>query len=260
MTVEEILADLGVTLDPAKADSAKKWNGQLSTLETGSAQKLADAQKALQDAQALQRVIDDNIAANGLTEANMAQLRANNAALSAALEEVKKAGFTGINIPNLPPANPTKDPMKELESLIVKGFTNVGQTLNIANRYQRVFGHPMPDDPGTLADEAAARRMDVVAYAEQKYGFAAAEQKAQQEATAKREAEIRAAAVAEYKEKNPNTAGHPELNPGMPSNYPAIPKPRDGASVREMAGMTTRQKIEAAMKHAVTDVNSRASA
>ena len=63
----------------------------------------------MEDAQALQRVIDENIRTAGLTETNMAQLQANNAALTAALasrdaaiEEIKKQGFTGLNIPALP--------------------------------------------------------------------------------------------------------------------------------------------------------------
>ena len=51
MTVEEILADLGVTVDPAKAASVAKWNTTLATTESGAAQKLADAEKQLQDAQ-----------------------------------------------------------------------------------------------------------------------------------------------------------------------------------------------------------------
>ena len=100
MTVEELIAELGVTVDPAKAGVLKTWNDKFSAMETDSQTKLADAQKQLQDAQGLQRVIDDSIRESGLTEANIAQLQANNAALTAALsardaaiDEIKKAGL-----------------------------------------------------------------------------------------------------------------------------------------------------------------------
>lgn len=260
LTVEQILADLGVTLDPAKADAAKGWNGKLSTLETDATQKLADAQKQLEDAQALQRVIDENIAANGLTEANMAQLRANNAALTAALAEVKRAGFTGISIPDLPNPQPAKDPVDDLKNLIVRGFTNIQQTQNVSARYQRVTGKPLPDDPSVLADEAAARRMDVMAYAEQKYGLTALEQKANTDRLQKERDDYAALKVKEYQDAHPVTTGHPELQPGVPSNYPAIPAPRDGKSLREFAGMSDRQKIADSMKRVTEAVASRASA
>jgi hypothetical protein len=109
VTVEEILAGLGVTVDPAKADVLKTWNGKLSAIEGDAQTKLASATKQFTDAQALQRVIDDNIRTSGLTEANIAQLQANNAALTAALasrdaaiESIKKQGFSGLEIPNMP--------------------------------------------------------------------------------------------------------------------------------------------------------------
>ena len=100
MTVEEILASLGVTPDPAKASVIQDWNGKLTAASTDAQTKLAAANKSLSDAQSLQRVIDDNIAQSGLNEQNIAQLTANNAALTAALasrdaaiEAIKKSGL-----------------------------------------------------------------------------------------------------------------------------------------------------------------------
>ena len=253
-TVEEILADLGVTVDPAKAANVAKWNGTLSASQ-------AEAQKKLEDAQALQRVIDENIRTAGLTETNIAQLQASNAAYAAALDAVKKAGFTGITIPDLSVTKPnTADPMETLKSTIVNGFTNIGQTLNEMNRYQRVFGAPIPEDPQTIADKAAASRLSVRDYVEQTYKVSAKEAQIAQEATAKREAEIAAKAVAEYKEKNPSTAGNPNLNGGLPSNYPSMPKPRDTKSVREFATLSAREKISNAMQRATQEVSSRSAA
>jgi len=258
-SLAELETELGLAAGTltGKPDVSKKWDGYLNEGET----KLSQAQKSLQDAQNLQRVIDDNIAATGLTEANMAQLKASNAALTAALEEVKKQGFNGITIPDFKVhGTTTVDPMKSLEATIVGGFTAMGQTFNVANKYQRVFGKPMPDDPTTLADEARSRKLDVATWAEQKYGFTAAEQKATQESAQKRDAEIAAKAVAEYKEKNPSVAGHPELNGGLPSNYPAMPKPREANTVREFSSMNARQKIAEGMKRATQAVDSRNSA
>ncbi len=258
-TLSELETELGLapgTLT-AKPEVATKWNGLLTDGET----KLAAAQKALTDAQNLQRVIDENIEKNGLNETNIAQLRASNAAMAAALAEVKKAGFTGITIPEFAVTAPANaNPLEELKTLIVKGFTTSSQAMDVANRYFRVFGKAMPDNPTALADEAAKHRLDVATYAEQKYGFAAAEQKLQAEATAKRETEIAERAVAKWKEDNPSTVGNAHLQPGVPSDYPAIPKPREGASVREFAGMTARQKIENSMKRNLEAVAQRGAA
>ena len=140
MTVEEILADLGVTLDPAKAEAAKTWNGKLSAAQGDAQTKLTAAQKQMEDAQALQRVIDDNIRTAGLTETNMAQLQANNAALTAAnaaltaaIEDIKKQGFSGLNIPALPAITPaaakpaTRRPFDMKSSMAYSSATRRGR-------------------------------------------------------------------------------------------------------------------------------------
>lgn len=258
-SLAELETELGLASGTltGKADVVAKYDGYYAEADT----KASAAQKALQDAQNLQRVIDENIANNGLNETNMAQLRASNAALSAALAEVKKAGFTGITIPDFPATGTVvSDPMKDLQSLIVNGFTNIGQTLNIANRYTRITGKPLPDDPATLADEARARRMDVATYAEQKYGLTALEQKASADRAQKEKDDYAAIKVKEYQETHPSVSGHPELNGGMPSNYPQMPQPRETKSVREFASMSAREKISNGMQRATQAVDSRNSA
>ena len=47
MTVEELIAELGVTVDPAKADVLKNWNNKFSAMESDSQSKLDEAQKLL---------------------------------------------------------------------------------------------------------------------------------------------------------------------------------------------------------------------
>lgn len=270
MTVEEILAGLGVTVDPAKNDAIRNWNGKLAALETDAQTKLADAQKQLQDAQALQRVIDDSIRTSGLTEANMAQLQANNAALTAALaardaaiEEIKKAGFTGLNIPELPKVNTApvpKDPVKELTETIMKGFSVMGETMNELNRYQRVFGAALPEDPATIAERANKSRLSVHDYIEQTYKVSAKEQEKAQAAETKRMEGLKAKWEEEYKAAHPVTNGHPELGVGGPSNYPNIPKPSDAAGVREMAGKSPMEKIRMARDRVSKEVQTRMNA
>jgi hypothetical protein len=271
MTVEELLQELGVTPDPAKNETLRKWNDKLAALETDSQTKLADATKALTDAQNLQRVINDSIAASGLTETNMTQLQANNAALTAALAardaaiaEIKKAGFTGLNIPDLPAVNLTpdaKDPVKELTDKLMRGFSTMGQTMNEVNRYQRVFGQPVPEDPATIADRAvAAGFKNVRDYMEQTYKVSAKEQTNAAEAEAKKDAAKRAQWEEEYKAAHPVTNGHPELGPGVPSNYPNIPKPSDATGVKEMAGKSPMEKIRMARDRVTKQVNTQMNA
>lgn len=266
MKVEEILAALGVEADPAKASVLQEWNGRLAAVESDAQAKLTDAQQQVQSAQALQRVIDENIRTSGLTETNMAQLRANNAALTAAnaaltaaLEDVKKSGFEGITIPELPKIDPppAKDSAKELQELIMKGFSQMGQTMNEVNRYQRVFGQPLPEDPATLADRAAQARLSVHDYVEQTYKVGAKEQEI---AAAKRQKEMddyAAKQLEAYKAAHPVTSGHPELGPGVPSNYPMIPKPSDAKDVREMANKSPMEKIRAARDRVTKEVQTR---
>lgn len=269
MTVEEILAGLGVVADPAKADVLKTWNGKLAALETDAQTKLADAQKQLQDAQGLQRVIDDSIRTSGLTEANVTQLQANNAALKAALDArdaaiktIKDAGFSGLTLPDLPAVNlnPAKDPVKDLTETIMRGFSNMGAVMNEANRYQRVFGAPLPEDPATLADRAAASRLSVHDYMEQTYKVTAKEKELTAAAAQKDKDAYAAQKLEEWKAAHPVTAGHPELGPGVPSNYPNIPKPSDAAGVREMSGKSPMEKIRMARDRVAKEVQTRMNA
>jgi len=246
MTTRELALALGVPEETltAKADIISQFDQSMSAAAT-------EAQRKLEEAQNLDRIVNDNIAKFGMTEANTAQLQASNAALKAALDSVKAQGFNGITIPDLPSITPAaKDPMDSLRETIVNGFASVGQTLGVSTRYQRVFGQPLPDDPATLAQEAQSRRLSVADWAEQKYGITAKETAVNTEREQKRMDDYAAAAVTKYKETNPSVAGHPELNGGMPSGYPNIPKPRDTKSVREFSSMSAREKIASAMTRA----------
>ena len=256
MTIEEILADLGIPAETiaSKKDAVASWNGKL----TADAQ---DAQRKLQDAQNLKAVIDEDIAKNGVNEANLAQLRASNAAMAAALAEVKKAGFTGITIPDFPTTNPAPvNPIDGIKNTVVGGFTDIMQLQDAQSRYFRIFGKPMPDAPTALVGEAKARRMEVGAWAEQKYGFPAAEQAAQAASAKKHDEEVAARAVEDWRAAHPVTTGHHELGAGVPSNYPNIPKPSDANGAREMAGKSPMEKIRIARDRVSAEVKTKMAA
>jgi hypothetical protein len=253
LTAKQILEGLGIdpTLYAGKTAELSEWDGKLAASETAANQATEKAKQELSDAAAIKRVIDDNIANFGVTEASVAQLKAANASYQAAFEELKKQGFNELNLPNLPaPTAGAVDPAKQLLDNVTRGFTQIGQTMRVQNQYMNIYGKALPDDPMTLADEAAARRMSVEAYAEQKYGFAAERTRQSAESAKKHDEEISAKAVKDYQEKHPNTAGNPNLNGGVPSNYPAMPPPRESGSIREFSALPARDKIANAMQRA----------
>ena len=86
-TLDVLAQELGI--DPAtlaaKGDVVAKWNGYLGEADTKYTQATAAqkaAEKALEDVKNEQATIDQNIAAFGMTEANVIALRANNAAMA----------------------------------------------------------------------------------------------------------------------------------------------------------------------------------
>jgi hypothetical protein len=225
----------------SKPNAEATFSGYFSEAET----KLAEAQRLTTDAQNLQRTIDEQIAKFGINESSVIQLQAQLAAVKAAHAELEKNGVKlDLNLPTNLPA--VKDPQEAFRENVVKGFTQIGQAMSVQNRYYQTFGKPMPDDPVALADEAARNGMAYDAYAEKKYGF-------QAEAKRKAEAEVQAridAGIKKYQEEHPSNAGHPELNGGLPSNYPAMPKPREAKDLRQFSGLPAREKIADAMRRA----------
>jgi len=133
----------------------------------------------------------------------------------------------------------------------------MGQTMNESNRYMRVFGQPIPEDPATLADRAAAARLSVHDYVEQTYKVSAKEKELAAAAEQKRLDDYSAKKVEEYKAAHPVTAGHPELGPGVPSNYPNIPAPRKGDTLREFSAKSPMEKIRDAKERVTKEVQSR---
>ncbi|MGC9293314.1 MAG: hypothetical protein ACP5EP_11440 [Acidobacteriaceae bacterium] len=266
MTVEEILESIGVSVDPQHAATLQQWNGKISAIESEAQRRLSAAQEALEQAQAQNQIIQSAIEQSGMTEKNLMELRANNAALAAsnaaykaALENVKSQGLDGITIADLPPvpAKAAPDPIQTLQETMMRGFSQVGQTFNEMNRYQRVFGAPLPVDPAQLGDLAARANLSVHDYMERTYHVGekenekrlAAEQKARDEYAAKK--------IEEYKAAHPIVAGNPELGYGSPSDHPYLPKPMDAKSISEFSALSPQQKIQVAKERVMKEIQSR---
>jgi hypothetical protein len=242
-TLDTLASELGI--DPAtlaaKGDVVNKWNGYLSKADEQyrtASQEKKDALDTLEAAKREQAAIDEQIQKFGVTETSLAELRASNAALSAALEEVKKQGFN-VNMPNLPsPKAPAvADPADQWK----QGFRQMGAAMRVQAKYQKIHGKPYPDDPTTLVDEAIAHRMDVEAWGEQKYKFAEESERIQKETLAKQRAEWEAAAVNKYKENNPTRT--PLDRPGIASRHPEIFKPRDSAGEKTFRNLPAKERI-----------------
>ena len=246
-TLDVLANELGI--DPStlasKSDVVAKWNGYLSEADTKYTSATAaqrDAESKLEAVQNEQRVIDDNIAKFGMTEANVIALQANNAALRASLEELKKQGMN-VEIPALPnsPANPAKpefDPTKfqqDVNQSLILGF-------DMNNRYQRLYGAAMPDDLATLLRESQQARKPLQTYVAEKYDFAGREKSQRDEAQAKHDASVAEKAVNEWREKNPVTSGHPDLARGVASRHPQVVRERPAAD-KSFANLSTREKI-----------------
>ena len=263
-TIAELEKECGVEPGTfsAKPEVAAKLESYLNAgtaAQTAAEAKLADAQQKLDAAALAQRTIDDQIAQFGLTETKLAerdaviaQLQAAQQGYTAAFAKLKEGGFNleGIQMPQPVATQPPSDPLKDLVSNTSQGFANLQQAMDAGLRYQRIFGKPMPDDISILAQEAASRRLPIAAYAEQKYGFAAEQQKQQQaELAAKIQAGVDAG-IEKYKQDHPPVAGNPLLTPGLPSSFPNLPKPRQAQDLRQFAGLPAKQKIAAALERA----------
>lgn len=244
-TLDTLADELGIPRETlsAKSDVVAKWNGYLSEADSKYTQATA-AQKAaettLEAAKNEQRVIDENIAKFGMTEANILALQANNAAMEASLKKLKEQGLD-VTIPTAPVINkPAEfDPnsfRNDVNTTLKYGF-------KASNDYQRIFGKPIPDDIDVLANEAAQQRMPFMDYVAKKYDFAGEQQKKTQAAAAAHDAEIRAAAVKEYQEKNPVVQGNADLQRGVASRHPHIVRERPGQENKTFSNLPARSKI-----------------
>jgi hypothetical protein len=238
-TIEALAAELGIEASTlaAKGDVVAKWNGYLGEADG----KYRTANETLAQAQREQTAINDQIAKFGVTEARLGELESANAAYKAALETAKKGGFN-IDLSGIPQpaASVTVDPNKAFQDQMGLGFRQMGKAMKVQARYQAVYGKPFADDPVALVDEAIAHKMDIEAYAEQKYKFTdETNRRAAADLEAKK-AEWQAQAVDKYKEEHPEI---PLSQRGMASRHPQVFKPRDAASDKTFRSLPVKERI-----------------
>lgn len=257
--LEDLAAELGIDVATiqTKPEVAAKWNGYLADADNKYSQASAAekaAQAKLDQIENEQRTINESIASFGMTEANVTALRANNAAMEAQLRALKDQGLE-ITIPTMP-ANPAApkpaafDPnalKADLNSTLVAGF-------NVNNRYQRLFGKPIPEDLDVLAREAVAARKPFQQYVDEKYDFTGEEKRQTTAAQTKRDEEIAAAAVKKYQDANPNTTGNPEFARGIASRHPMIVREREVGDNKTFSNLTARQKIAQSIGRSISAI------
>jgi hypothetical protein len=250
---------------PSVADLAKEMGIDLATVDhrfvvkldehyQGSQNAYSAAERLKKDAEANlvkvqqeQQEINGYIERYGATEAAMAALKANNAAMEASLKTLKSQGFN-VDIPAAPvvPGSPAiggNAPGFDPDKFSSRVGNIMAESFNANNRYMALFGKPIPDDMDNLAGEAARARMSLSQFVAQKYDFAGEERK-RSEATAKaHDEEVAAKAVKKFQEEHPVTAGNPELTNGVPSRNFTMYKPRDNAEMKSFAGLSARDKI-----------------
>jgi seryl-tRNA synthetase len=249
-------------IDPAtlqaKPEVFKKWNGYLTEADgkyQSATQAQQQAQAALEQVKAEQAAIDQKIQSFGVSEAEIDALKANYAALEAQAKTLKAQGYN-LTIPEMPvkPVEEAYDPKRlrdEVDRTIVVGF-------NLNNRYQRITGQPLPDDIEVLAREAKAHHLNIMDWADKKYGLTAKEQ---EKVTAARKAELDAAgaaAVAKYKEDHPVTAGNHELARPGESRFPEVAR-RPAPKAHENFGGTPAQRIARSVKRSMDFLQTQAS-
>jgi hypothetical protein len=248
-TLDVLAQELGI--DPetlkAKSDVVSKWNGYLTQADS----QYREAKDALEQAKRDQTAIDEQIQKFGVSEARIAELQTSNAALAAAMAEVKKQGLnvdmSGIPQPQVPAA---ADPIKTVDQLMRSNFANMGAAMQVQTRYQAVFGKPFADDPVRLIDEAAAARMPVQQYAEQKYKFQEEQNRQSQAEMQRKIDEGISAGVTKYKEEHPVEKGNPSLAKGLASKHPQVFKPRTGDEARSFRSMSPRDRIASSVARA----------
>jgi hypothetical protein len=249
-TIAELATELGLDASTFKPEAVAKWNGFLTDAETQykTAKELKDAsEQNLRQVAQEQTAINAYIEQYGASETTRAALEANLAAYKAVVDNLKTQGIN-VDVPALttiPAAgNPTKPTNVFDENKFRGQVSNVlAQSINLNNKYQTLYGKPLPDDIDALADQASKAGKQLFQYAAEKYDFAGEEKRKADAATEAERAKWKAEGAKEYAEKNPNTAGNPFMNGGGDSRNPQILKRHDSKDLREYANLTPREKI-----------------
>lgn len=249
-TIAELATELGLDIATLKPEAVTKWNGYFTDADTQykTAKELKDAsEQNLRQVAHEQTEINKYIEQYGTSETTRAALEANLAAYKAVVDNLKTQGIN-VDVPALttiPPVGNSTKPATTFDENKFRGqVSNVlSQSINLNNKYQTLYGKPLPDDIDVLADQASKAGKPLFQYAAEKYDFAGEEKRKSDAASKAHDEKIADAAVKKYKEDNPNTAGNPFMNGGGDSRSPQILKRHDNTNLREYSNLSPREKI-----------------
>jgi len=255
-TVEEVLRETGMTDEQIKALDPKVLTG-VTTLVSTANQTLEQAELAKR-AQA--EMYDKEIAPALNNWANeKTSYDAKIAAYDAALKSAKEGGFQVPDIlapaaqpartadgkfvagaPGSVPGSPTfvQDLRKEAGAAIIS-------IADLSWKYQSLYGKPMPDSPSSLITEATSQRMDPIAYAAKKYGFAEKEAAIKAEEKKKEiDAAVATAVSAKEKEWAEKTGNNPNLRQAEVSRFASVQAAVKKGERPDTMTMTPEQRRE----------------
>jgi hypothetical protein len=256
-TVEEVLRESGMTDEAIKALDAKIMAGVTTLVST--ANQTLEAAELAKRAQA--EMYDKEIAPALNNWANeKTSYDAKIAAYDAALKSAKEGGFQVPDILATPTAQPTRTPDGKfvagtpgsvpgsptfVADLRKEAGAAILSIADLSWKYQALYGKPMPDSPSSLITEATAQRMDPIAYAAKKYGFA--EKEAAMKADEKKkeiDAAVTSAVAAKEKEWAEKTGNNPNLRQAEVSRFASVQAAVKKGERPDTMTMTPEQRRE----------------
>ncbi len=235
-TVQEILKQSGMTDEQVAAIDAKAvqaFNGVLTAAERERQQAATDAERAAVERRSNRQFYDESIAPALNTWGNeKAAKDAELAFYRSQLESARDSGFVPVEAPSqqrdsqgryvagTPGATPGSPTFQGIDQLRNEVGGALGTLADLQWRHQKLFGEPMPISPTQLVHEAEGQRLDPVAYAERRFGFAAKEKElAERAEQAKIDAATQAAVAANDRKWAEKIGSNPDVRIGQSSKY-----------------------------------------
>jgi len=234
-TVSEILKQTGLTdeqiaaLDP-KAISA--FGGVLSTAEQERQRAAAERERAEIERRSNAQFYDESIApALNSWGSEKAAKDAEISFYKSQLESARSSGFVPVDPPEPrrdgqgryvagAPGSTPGSPTFTMEDVRNGLGSTLGTLADLQWRYQRLYNEPMPISPTQLVREAEGQRLDPVAYAERRFGFAAKEKELAEKAEqAKIDAATQAAVQANDRKWAEKLGSNPDIRAAQSSRF-----------------------------------------
>jgi len=270
-TVAELLKAAGVA-DEVAAGLPKEvvtaLTGYVSEADTKLQTATAEATKAEEarrQAELERQEINEYVEKYGTTVTQVADANARAEAAETYLKSLKSQGFD-IKYPGIEGGEPEKKPIvpgsparggnvvSEKEILGKVGVV-MSQWFDANNEHVRLYGSPIPDASMAVAEEADRARVPLGRYIEQKYKFAEARQKKQDEAfQAKVDAEVTKKVEAERRAEAERRGNNPNLRGGESSRSPSLPKIKPDDFHKADGNQTRRERMGRMLENIQRDV------